>query len=229
MITALKDWWRLSRLRSSYPTCRFYERVVIDRQSSLGGYNVFFEGTKVVESTIGRHTYLQERSIVLQADVGNFCSLAMGSFIGLPQHSLQMVSSHPSFYLKNTPLVKTFSAGDIATCSSPRTTIGHDVWIGQNACIMAGLRIGCGAVIGAGAVVTKDVPDYAIVGGVPAKIIRYRFDEEIRSSLLKSVWWERPDIWIQEHISDFLSVKSFAEKYGTSPDIQNYDTEKISS
>ena len=228
MITALKDWWRLSRLRSSYPTCRFYERVVIDRQSTLGGYNVFFEGAKVVESTIGRHTYLQERSIVIQADVGSFCSLAMGSFIGLPQHSLRMVSSHPAFYLKNTPLVKTFSAGDIAT-GSPRTTIGHDVWIGQNASIMAGLRVGCGAVIGAGAVVTKDVPDYAIVGGVPAKMIRYRFDEEIRSALLNSVWWEQSDIWIQENIGDFLSVKSFAGKYGTLPDIQNSETGKISS
>ncbi|MEI6070385.1 MAG: CatB-related O-acetyltransferase [Verrucomicrobiae bacterium] len=171
---------------------------------------MIFNDTNVVDSKIGRHTYLQKRTLVFRSDVGNFCSIAMGASVGLPQHSTNMVSSHPAFYLKNTPLVKTFSSSDVGE-SSPRTQIGHDVWIGQNACIMAGVRIGCGAVIGAGAVVTKDVPGYAIVGGVPAKLIRYRFNESTRASLLESAWWDRSDLWLEEHAADFLCAETFTK------------------
>jgi acetyltransferase-like isoleucine patch superfamily enzyme len=203
-------------MRHANPTCRFHGNVAVDNRSLLGGFNVLFEGSKVVESTIGRHTYLQERSLIFHSDVGNFCSIAIGVSVGLPQHSTNMVSSHPAFYLKSTPLVRTFSSSDLPE-TSPRTQIGHDVWIGQNACIMAGVHVGSGAVIGAGAVVTKEVPAYAIVGGVPAKLIRYRFDESVRAALLESRWWDRSDLWLQEHVADFLSVESFVSLVGESP------------
>lgn len=98
--------------------------------------------------------------------------------------------------------------------SNKPVTIGNDVWIGANVVILPGIRIGDGAVIGAGAVVTKDVEPYAIIGGVPAKIIRFRFDEEIIEALLKIKWWNwseeemrerkefffQPDLFIKEHL-----------------------------
>ena len=75
----------------------------------------------------------------------------------------------------------------------PKTIIGNDVWIGDQCFIKAGVKVGDGAVIGAHAVVTHDVPPYAIVGGVPARVIRYRFDEETINSLLNSEWWNLND------------------------------------
>ena len=85
--------------------------------------------------------------------------------------------------------------------------IGNDVWIGSRATILEGVNIGDGVVVAAGAVVTKDVPPYAIVGGVPARIIRYRFDEETIQNLLKMKWWEKDQEWIQNHADDFDDVK----------------------
>jgi acetyltransferase-like isoleucine patch superfamily enzyme len=216
MITRLKKWLRLQKLKHASPTCRFHGAVLVDGLSSLGGFNVLFQGSKVLDSTIGRHTFLQERSLIFHSDVGNFCSIAMGVSIGLAQHPTNMVSTHPAFYLKNTPLVKTFATCDLEGSAS-RTQIGHDVWIGQNACIMAGVRVGCGAVIGAGAVVTKDVPDYVIVGGVPAKTIRFRFDESTRTTLLKTGWWGWPDQKLEDCLADFRSAESFAKIHGELP------------
>jgi carbonic anhydrase/acetyltransferase-like protein (isoleucine patch superfamily) len=79
------------------------------------------------------------------------------------------------------------------------------VWIGHGALVLAGVKVGTGAIIGAGAVVTHDVPDYAIVGGVPARVIRYRFDVPLRERLLKSRWWELSDEWLEEHVDLFSS------------------------
>jgi hypothetical protein len=92
------------------------------------------------------------------------------------------------------------------------TEIGSDVWIGANAVIKAGLKIGNGAVIGAGAVVTKDVEPYAIVAGVPAKLIRYRFTELQIKFLLESKWWERSDAWLKENWKDLLDIEQLMKK-----------------
>lgn len=115
--------------------------------------------------------------------IGKYVSIAENVTLGLGVHLTDNVSTSPLFSDKNDERLKQ---------QSQPIVIKNDVWIGKNAMIKNGLTIGNGAVIGAGAIVTKDVPDYAIVAGVPAKIIRYRFSPEIREKLLQSQWWDYP-------------------------------------
>ena len=96
--------------------------------------------------------------------------------------------------------------------STKRTVIGADVWVGARATIVAGVNVGVGAVIGTGSVVTRDVPPYAIVAGVPAKVIKYRFPEDVIKKLLESRWWELPDEVIKEAAIEFKNPIRFLEK-----------------
>lgn len=201
----------LSRLTRKFPTCHFYPGVSIDDFSSFGKYNVVFQNVMINNSVIGDHTFIQKDSIINHASIGRFCSIAMRVTIGLGQHPTDCVSSHPAFYSSTQPLVKTFSKSDMFM-PFKRTYIGHDVWIGQNAMIKDGVNIGTGAVIGAGAVVVKDVPEYAVVAGVPAAIIKYRFDEETRMQIIESRWWEKEESWLNEKHSFFNEAARFVER-----------------
>jgi acetyltransferase-like isoleucine patch superfamily enzyme len=118
--------------------------------------------------------------------VGRYVSVASGVRVFVRNHPLERLSLHPFFYAPE--------CGWVAEDNLPRgrLEIGHDAWLGVNSIITTGChRIGIGAVVGAGAVVTKDVPDFAIVGGNPARILRYRFPEDLRQQILESRWWER--------------------------------------
>ena len=95
------------------------------------------------------------------------------------------------------------------------TIIGADVWVGARATIVAGVRIGIGAVIGTGSVVTHDVPPYSIVAGVPAKVVRYRFSEDVIEKLLDSKWWELPDTVIKKAATEFKDPIKFLENVNT--------------
>lgn len=96
--------------------------------------------------------------------------------------------------------------------SSPKNIIGNDVWIGARAMILSGVKIGDGAVIAAGAVVTKDVEPYTIVGGVPAKPIRKRFTDEQIDALIKLKWWDKDDVWMRDHAAMFRHVEELIKE-----------------
>ena len=194
-----------------FPTCQFYDGAIVNEYSRLGNYNVIFEKTAILNSIIGSHTYIQKNSTVLNCDIGKFCSIAANVNIGLGRHPLDRVSTHPAFYSISQPLALTFATIDSYN-PFERVFIGNDVWIGKGATIMDGVRIGNGAVIAAQAVVTADVEPYAIVAGVPAKIIRYRFDEEIRNALEQSKWWENTDDWLKENSLYFLTPSEFLKR-----------------
>ncbi|MBR1917821.1 MAG: CatB-related O-acetyltransferase [Bacteroidaceae bacterium] len=162
-------------------------------------------GCKVRTSTIGAHSYVAAHSWLTNADVGRFCSIGNNVNVGLATHTLANASTSPIFTLRRNATRVAWVTKDVAdnVDDLPRTAICDDAWIGSNAMIMSGVTIGIGAAVGAGAVVTKDVPPYAIVAGVPARIIRYRFDEPVRQKLLASRWWEQPDSVLRERLDLF--------------------------
>jgi len=131
-------------------------------------------------STIGNETFINTNCMITKATIGNYCSIGSGVVIGPGEHHLEAISLSGRFY-KNA----------YEELTNKPCEISHDVWIGTNAIIMRGLKVGIGAVIGAGAIVTKDVPDFAVVVGVPARILKYRFEKEKQNQILESKWFEK--------------------------------------
>lgn len=197
----------LVKLQKKYPTCAFYTGAKISN-TVFGNYNVIYNDVLLDSCSIGDHSYIQKRSTIFNTDIGKFCSIASGVSIGPGIHKTDGVCTHPVFYLNNTPLIKKFSDKDLLI-SSKKTTIGHDVWIGEKAIVLDGVTIGTGAIIAAGSVVTKDVSPYAIVGGVPAKQIKYRFEEKEIDLLLKSEWWDYPEDWLAKNYKSFNHINKF--------------------
>lgn len=158
---------------------------------------------KLFHSSVGDYSYVGKRCRLIHAHVGKFCSIAGDySQIGMGTHSISNISSSPLFTAVNNATGYKWTKQTLFE-EYKDVWIGNDVWIGSRVLIMGGVRIGNGAVVGAGAIVTKDVPPYAIVGGVPAKIIRYRFQKEVIDLLEKSKWWLLPDDILRSNIELF--------------------------
>lgn len=149
---------------------------------------------------LGKHVYIGWDSAITQTlSIGNFSCISNGVKIGLTNHALDHIGTHPLFYRKRRGWVETDTYDEGGNNLSE---IGPDVLISANVIVLKGVKIGAGAVVAAGAVVTSDIPPYAIVAGVPAKIIRYRFPPETIEMLLKSEWWKKND-------EDLLKYKSY--------------------
>lgn len=170
-----------------------------------------YSGSHVVNSEIERYTYCGYDCEIINAKIGSFCSIAGGVRIGGAMHPSDWVSTSPLFYEgRSAGLSKKFSLHAIEKDGT--TIIGDDVWIGNNALIKQGVSIGNGAIIGMGSVVTKNIPPYAIVGGVPAKIIRYRFDKQTINKILESKWWDMSEEDIIKFAQFFNNPNNFIEK-----------------
>ncbi len=166
-------------------------RSYADRRSSFSGYNRLYRETVVSNATLGRFTYITDAKIS-NAVVGSFCSVGPGAMIGgLGRHPTNWISTHPVFYSNRKQAGISFTDRQHME-EAPQVSIGNDVWIGANAIVLDGINIGDGAIIAAGAVVTNDIEPYSIVGGVPARLIRKRFDIETVARLQQMKWWDWP-------------------------------------
>lgn len=205
---------------------RLENDVVIERWANW--HNSVFEGKNyvgsrsiLINSEMQFGSYIGDNSRFTNSLVGKYSCVASDVVIVLGQHpSSGFVSVHPAFFSVNNSIVrfpyvnkqKYIEQKFADTEKQISVVIGNDVWIGNGVKILEGVTIGDGAIVAAGAVVTKDVPSYAIVGGVPAKVIKYRFSEEDIEYLLKLRWWEKDEEWIKEHAEYFEDIKILKEK-----------------
>ncbi|QNK60477.1 CatB-related O-acetyltransferase [Paenibacillus sp. PAMC21692] len=184
-------------------------------------------------TVIGRYTYGYE--VLCDAneyikEIGSFCSINKTAYAGA-NHPVNKITSSPFFYSPNT---RKWFWGNYVGFMDPEDmpnfheiaknspiTIGHDVWIAAHAVILSSVKIGNGAIIAAGAVVTKDVPDYAIVAGVPAKVIKYRFSPEEIKMLQEIKWWDWPIEEIKANAPLFMNNVKFFQKFYHQLSVQN--------
>lgn len=171
--------------------------------------NSVYLGDHVVmhNSSIGDHSYVNGHARIKNTTIGKFCSIASGVKIVLGAHPTNLISLHPAFYAVNKPM-ETFADQQYFN-EYLSVKIGNDVWIGEDVIIPGGITIGDGAVIASRAVVTKDVAPYSVVGGVPAKFIKYRFDEARIKALQEIKWWDKDEAWLKQNFALFLDVDKF--------------------
>ena len=186
--------------------------------SIFGRYTELGHGTRMINTTFADYSYTDRYADVANARIGKFANIAAFSRIGPTAHPMELTSMHHMLYRsddywEDTPRWTDFFEKR-ASCI---TTLGHDTWVGSQAQIMPEVTIGTGAVVAAGAVVTKDVAPYMIVAGVPAVPIRERFTQSIADRLQALAWWDWDHGILHNALMDFrvLKAEAFLEKYET--------------
>ena len=185
---------------------------IVSHNSKLGGYNSF-GSFSYFHGSIGLGSYIANDTCLYNTSIGNFTSIGSRVQMTNSRHPTDQFSTSPSFYSINPANGLSFvtrpSYKDIVFVDDERRiaiNIGNDVWIGDNALLIGPLRIGDGAIIAAGAVVNRDVEPYSIVGGVPAKLIRKRFDEETIRQFESLCWWNKEFSWIQHNLDSLKGI-----------------------
>ena len=157
---------------------------------------------------LGDYSYIARNSRIGHCRIGKFCSIGPNFCCGLGLHPTSGISTSPMFY-------STAGQNGVSLCEDNQfeeektTVIGHDVFIGANVTVLDGVHIADGAVIGAGAVVVDDIPPYAVAVGVPAKVVKYRFDGETIGKLLARKWWDDPEEKLEAVRKSFWNVQDF--------------------
>ena len=195
-----------------WPSSKIGFNSAVTKSCVLAGENSIGQSCVIANSKFGVASYCAHNVVIVNSDIGAYTSIGSNVSIGLFQHPTRgYISTFPGFHIawRETPYLdapRPFKVNN-------ETIVGNDVWIGDSARIVSGVKIGDGAIIGAGAVVIKDVPPYAVVGGIPAKIIRYRFTDKQIELLLKEKWWDWPRARIVKYQSLIADEKGFFDHF----------------
>ena len=220
MLESIKERIRAiwARLNHQYPSSHISIKAKIGHNCTMEGKNWICDGVRLNNVYLGYGSYVSTGGQLFNIRIGRYTSVGPRCIVlsGGNHPTSRFVSTHPCFYSKDTHVGFTYSHQNLFNeyeYTDPENKymveVGNDVWIASDVKLLPGIVIHDGAVIAAGAVVTKDVPPYAIVGGVPAKVIRYRFEKEQIESLLDFQWWNKDEKWIREHAGLFDDIDGF--------------------
>jgi phosphonate metabolism protein (transferase hexapeptide repeat family) len=184
--------------------------------ATLGAYTEVGARTKLLEVELGDYSYVVNDSDIAYAKIGKFTSIAAMTRINPGNHPMDRASqSHFSYRASAYFDGERDEDEFFAWRRAHQVIIGHDVWIGHAAIMLPGRRIGTGAVIGAGAVLAKDIPAYAVAVGNPARVIRQRFSDNTAAGLQQLAWWDWPHERLRAALPDLrsLTAEQFLDKY----------------
>jgi len=188
------------------------------RECQVGRRCEILHDTAVEYTALGDYSYIGERCMIADARIGKFCAIAAQVRIGAPNHPMERPSQHrftycPEYYFDDAQRDGEF----FEQRRSDLVVIGNDVWIGHGAIVLPGVTVGDGAVLAAGAVVSRDVAPYTVVGGIPARMIRERFDRATALRLQAIAWWDWPDALLQARLAEFQQgdVMAFCDRWDT--------------
>jgi acetyltransferase-like isoleucine patch superfamily enzyme len=208
---------KIMHLRIKAPkSCDFrWKSKVIN--SHFEGANIVDFKTIIIDSNVGYASVIGPSGRIINTEIGRYCSIGprLNCVIGThPSHTF--VSTSNLFYSTKKPRGFTYVTHDkfqefnyADKVRRKSVIIGNDVWIGDSVTLLEGIKIGDGAIIAAGSVVTKDIPPYTIVGGVPARLIRNRFSDKEIDFLIKIKWWNKDEEWIREYADYFEDISNF--------------------